>query len=227
MENSSRRVASVRGRAFAVGLETGSLSAVQRGTLAQRYRGLRFAKNPFDIAIYLQLLERLEPASIIEVGTSEGGSAAWFRDWLAGRRDDGRVLSYDLNPPALALDGVEFARLDAGLEIPGAVIDAWRACPAPRLFIDDSAHLYATVRNCLAAFASAAQPGDCIVVEDGVVADLPGANYAAYEDGPNRAVAEFLESGQGARFRIMEELCDLFGPNVTYCPNAWLRCERL
>ena len=43
----------------------------------------------------------------------------------------------------------------------------------------------------------------------------------AYNGGPNRAVAEFLESAPGT-FRVMTEYCDMFGVNATYNPNAYL-----
>lgn len=64
--------------------------------------------------------------------------------------------------------------------------------------------------------------GDYIVVEDGVVADLPGEHYELYEDEPNRVVAQFLEE-TGSRYQIDEALCDFYGHNITYCPNAWLK----
>ena len=60
-----------------------------------------------------------------------------------------------------------------------------------------------------------------LVVEDGVVADLEGELYRRLDDGPNRAVAEFLDR-TGDRYRIDEDLCDFYGRNVTYAPNAWL-----
>jgi cephalosporin hydroxylase len=65
-------------------------------------------------------------------------------------------------------------------------------------------------------------PGDYIVIEDGVVANLPGEAFARYRNGPNRAVARFLSMNQRS-YEIDESLCDRYGYNVTFCPNGWLR----
>jgi cephalosporin hydroxylase len=59
------------------------------------------------------------------------------------------------------------------------------------------------------------------VIEDGVVADLPGDQYRGFQDGPNRAVAEFLLN-TGSRYAIDIESCDFYGQNLTYAPNGWL-----
>ncbi|MGH8647594.1 MAG: hypothetical protein ACREX4_25275, partial [Gammaproteobacteria bacterium] len=49
--------------------------------------------------------------------------------------------------------------------------------------------------------------------------------YASYESGPNRAVEHFLAERGGA-YEIDAALCDLFGHNVTYNPNGWLKRVR-
>jgi cephalosporin hydroxylase len=219
----TRQAEAVRGRRFEVGLAADSLSQIQSGVLRTRYRGLRFAKNPFDVVLYLQLFERLKPATVIEIGSSEGGSALWFRDQLTALGVEARIESYDLLRPKVEFDGVVFHQADATRLRETTDTHAWSVLSGPRLFVEDSAHTYRATRECLAAFAEAARPGDYIVVEDGVVADLPGLQYARYQDGPNRAVKDFLESPDGGAFEIDEELCDFFGHNVTYCPNAWLR----
>lgn len=218
----ARQVQSVRGRHFRVGIEGEALTRIQAGTLRTRYKGLRLAKNPFDLVLYMRVLQALRPATIIEIGTSEGGSACWLIDQCkALGLDDTRLISVDIAPPDLELPGVSFHQGDAG--DPGGTFptDAIRDAPHPWLVIEDSAHLYQTTAATLDYLDRLMQPGDRIVVEDGVVADLEARTYREYEDGPNRAVAEFL-GRTGQRYRIDAETCDFFGPNVTYAPNAWL-----
>ena len=79
----------------------------------------------------------------------------------------------------------------------------------------------ACTSSTLAYFHTLLQPSDRIVVEDGVVADLRAPAYRKYEDGPNRAVRDFLMRWPD-HYRIDTDLCDFYGHNVTYCPNAWL-----
>jgi cephalosporin hydroxylase len=38
------------------------------------YRGVPMLKNPFDLALYLLLLWRLKPRTVIEIGSKSGGS---------------------------------------------------------------------------------------------------------------------------------------------------------
>ena len=60
------------------------------------------------------------------------------------------------------------------------------------------------------------------MIEDGNLAWMPDPAYEDYADGPNRAVAGFVET-RGEAYAVDEELCDHFGYNVTWSPNAWLR----
>lgn len=197
------------------------MSAIQKGTLRTRYRDRRLAKNPFDLVLYLQVLERLRPRTILEIGTSEGGSAVWLRDQCRTLGIDCRILTMDITPPEEPIEGVEIFSVDAsdpaGTFPHAAIADA----PHPWLVIEDSAHSFEATAAVLAYFDPLLAPGDHLVVEDGVVADLPEPAYRKYEDGPNRAVRNFLLERQ-ADYRIARNLCDFFGHNVTWCPNGWL-----
>lgn len=215
-------VESVRGRKFAVGLSSEQLLHIQAGTLKNRYKGLRFCKNPFDVILYMQLLEHLRPSTIIEIGTSEGGSAVWFRDMCQALGLNTRILTFDISPPADLIEpGIHVGHVDSYDPDGTLPTGLFSTFPHPWLVIDDSAHTYESVLAVLRYFNRLVQPGDYVVVEDGVVADLPGAQYEQYEDGPNRAVKAFLEE-TGDKYVIDEKRCDFFGPNLTYCPNAWL-----
>ena len=96
-----------------------------------------------------------------------------------------------------------------------------RELPRPWLVVEDSAHSYHACLAALAFFTDRLVPGEYLVIEDGIVAELPPDIYARYENGPNRAVHDFLSANPG-RLRIDRELCDFYGRNVTYNPNAWL-----
>ncbi|MBC2777497.1 CmcI family methyltransferase [Parasphingopyxis marina] len=218
----ARQAVSVRDRNFAVDLPAETLARIQDGVLRSRYKGRRFCKNPFDVMLYLQLLERLRPKTIIEIGTSEGGSALWFHDQCAALQIECAIYSFDLDPPADPIaPGVHCLKGDA-LDPQGSFpADIFRSAPHPWLIVEDSAHSFESVLAVLRYFDSRVIAGDYVVVEDGIVADLPGDRYRAFEDGPNRAVATFLAE-TGEKYAIDEARCDFYGHNVTYCPNAWL-----
>jgi cephalosporin hydroxylase len=218
-----RHAHSIRGRHFRVDLPTGALGKIQQGTLRTRYKGLRLAKDPFDLALYRQAIEQLRPATIIEVGTSEGGSAAWLIDQCRclGLTET-NLIAIDVAPPAIELANVRFYRGDSFDPNTTFPTEAIASSPHPWLVIEDSAHARDSTIAVLEYFDRQLESGDMLVIEDGVLADLEGEVYRKLDDGPNRAVAEFL-GRVGRRYVIDATFCDFYGHNLTYAPNAWLR----
>jgi cephalosporin hydroxylase len=218
-----RHAHSIRGRHFRMDLPTGALGRIQRGTLHTRYKGLRLAKNPFDIALYMRAIEQLRPATIIEIGTSEGGSAAWLIDQCQCMGlTETRLITIDIAPPAIELANVTLHQGDSFDPDGTFPTDAIAMAPHPWLVIEDSAHARDSTMAVLEYFDRRLLSGDMIVIEDGVLADLEGDVYRKLDDGPNRAVAEFLGRA-GDRYVIDATFCDFYGHNLTFAPNAWLR----
>jgi cephalosporin hydroxylase len=210
-------------RAWRCALDPAALSDIQRGVLQTRYRGRLFLKSPFDIVLYMQLIQRLRPRTVIEIGTKEGGSALWFADMLHLHQLDGRVVSVDQDEtPALEDQRITFIRGDArhladclSSKLLGSLMRPW-------LVIEDSAHLYETTIEVLEFFHRLLESGDYIAVEDGIVQFFRESIYKKYENGPNRAVAAFIERHPN-EYTIDASLCDYFGYNVTYNTNGFLR----
>ncbi len=211
-------------RDFDQSLPRDLLHTVQEGVFRTVYRGVPFLKSPFDIALYLQLLGRLQPRTVIEIGAKHGGSALWFADMMTVHGVSApRVVSVDIELIAKFTDPrITFIQGDAAdLEqaLPASLLDA---CERPFLVVEDSSHLY---KHCLAVlnfFHTRLQAGDYIIVEDGVLSHFADGRYAKLQDGPNRAVKEFLDA-RPESYELDLSLCDHFGHNVTYNPNGWLR----
>ncbi len=212
----------LNGRAFTSALSAESLDNIQRGTMGTVYRNVPFFKSPFDIALYLQLLSRLTPLTVFEVGTKYGGSALWFADMLSAQGLDASIVSVDILPLATFEDSrILFLEGDAkklGYTLTPEIL----ARPHPWLVIEDSSHFYAESIGALEFFHKHLQPGDYIVVEDGVVGQLSGDHYRQYENGPSQAIVEFLARYPDT-YVVDTSLCDHFGFNTTYNPNGWLR----
>jgi cephalosporin hydroxylase len=197
-----------------------TLRSIQAATFRYNYAGRRCIKNPFDLALYSMLISRERPGTIIEIGSAAGGSALWFACQCRGLGLDTQVLSVDINPVVdLEYPGVSFLAGDIhdlqATRLPELLVSAKR----PFLVIEDGPH---TREACLAAlnfFDQFLQRGEYIVIEDGILYDL---GYWQLQNGPNRAVAEFLAT-HGTRYTCDREMCDFFGRNFTWNTNGYLR----
>jgi cephalosporin hydroxylase len=97
----------------------------------------------------------------------------------------------------------------------------------PWLIVEDTAHTVETSLAALEFFHPWLQGGDYIVVEDGIVTDLAGADpgsYRQYDDGPGRAVQTFIQR-YPERYGIDTTLTDHYGHNVTWNTNGYLRVK--
>ena len=193
------------------------LMKIQHGTMNTRYRGLPMLKNPFDLALYTMLLERVQPATLIEIGTNAGGSALWFADQRSGMR----VLSIDLEPPeSVSHPSVRFLRGDARRLGDVLTPEVMRSLARPLLVVEDSSHFAGTTAAVLDFFDGWLHPGEYIVVEDGILTAMRAAE--AYDGGPLRAIHEFL-ARSGGRYEIDGTLCHYYGRNVTWNVDGYLR----
>jgi cephalosporin hydroxylase len=193
------------------------LMKIQHGTMNYRYRGAPMLKNPFDLALYPLLLERVQPATLIEIGTHAGGSALWFADHRPGMR----VCSIDLETPQnVSHPFVQFLRGDGQRLADVLTVEVMQSLPRPLLIVEDSSHFAGTTAAVLDFFDRWLHPGEYIVIEDGILTAMRASER--YDGGPLRAIHEFL-ARSGGRYEIDRELCDYYGRNVTWNVDGYLR----
>lgn len=213
----------IAGRPFSPGLPPEVLAQIQSGTMRYRYRDRALYKSPFDLALYLRLLGQLRPATVVEIGMAEGGSALWFADMMTVLGIDGQVVTVDENPRLALEDPRIHVLVGDAAALESVLPQKFLAnLPRPWLIMEDSAHTFDVSLAVLRFFDRFVGTGDYIVIEDGVVRGLPGEQYLRYEDGPSRAIEAFL-AVRGADYEIDVEICDYYGFNFTYNPNGWLR----
>ncbi len=208
-------------RNWNTGIQRETLISIQANLFNYRYRGVTMLKNPFDIALYPMLLWQLKPMTIIEIGSQSGGSALWFGDLLNNIGVDGHIYSIDV----VKVDSVSHPRVTFmagdGRNLATCLSESFLAqLPKPWLVIEDADHQYETSIAALRFFHQWLQPGDYIVVEDGIISDLveiPGCN-----SGPHQALKEFL-GVHANEYEMDVNYCDFFGHNFTWCTNGFLR----
>lgn len=199
--------------------------SIQAGILSYDYRGIRTYKCPFDLAIYAELLTDLRPHTIVEFGSNKGGSALWLADTVdaLGLRET-RIhtldieFMHDYHDPRVNFLRCDISDIDAYLD--AAFVSGW---VHPILMIDDASHQYRHSQNILRFFDRISQPGDYIIVEDGIISVMDAEPQ--YEGGPHRAIHEFM-MGRGEDFEIDRARCDRFGYNVTWNIDGYIRRVR-
>lgn len=202
------------------GLPKSALETIQAGAMRYTYKGISCLKNPFDLAIYAQLIHQTKPGTIVEIGSAAGGSALWLSDQVHSFCLDTVIYSVDIHVvTAVSAPNVKFLvgdihHLDDS-ELPSLLENLRR----PLMVIEDGPHSFDGSLAALEFFDKYLIPGEYIIIEDGIVNDL---ELQKYENGPNRAIASFLESRPG-KYTIDYDLCDFFGPNVTWNTNGYLK----
>jgi cephalosporin hydroxylase len=196
------------------------LRKIQDATFKYSFEGTACIKNPFDLALYTLLLSNLRPRTIIEIGSASGGSGLWFSAQARGLALDAIVYSYDLRPPeGLDSDTLKFSFGDIYELHNSNLPEILASCPRPLLVVEDGPHTYDGCFAALNFFHEYLNPGDYMVIEDGIVHEL---EYLSYENGPNRAIRDFLvDKGNG--YLIDRDYCDFYGYNVTWNTNGYIK----
>lgn len=181
------------------------------GALALTYKGLLNIKTPFDLALYTRLIWELQPRTILELGSLQGGSGLWFADHMSVLCENpGEVHSFDLRTkcihesathPLLTFHQVDLSDVAAFDE------DLLTRLPHPWLVIDDAHVKIFSIFSYLNRF-------------------LASGDYYVIEDNPMNADKEIIDGLQlveQSGFLIDTYYTDAFGANLTCAPNAWLR----
>ena len=191
---------------------------------ALNWKGMQFLKTPCDLWMYVELLQRLRPAALVETGTHQGGSATFFADMAATLGIPCTVVTVDINPKwsydpttkgIVSLIGYSTDEKIAE-QVRAAVGQALARHPGHVLVTLDSDHSEANVLRELALYAPLVTAGSYLVVEDTNVNGHP--SFPTHGPGPYEAVEKFL--AQGPSFAVDLE-CQRF--LLTSNPRGWLK----
>jgi cephalosporin hydroxylase len=171
--------------------------------------GRAIFKYPTDLWVYREIIRRTQPVVIVETGSGEGGSAAWFADYA-------EVISIDIAPPDHPDTRVSWIRGSSlSTDIAEQVYERVRGRHC--LVSLDSNHSAEHVAAELQLYAPLVHLGEYLVVEDTAV-DEYGLDTEHYPNGgPGVAVRNFLQQGTFG----VDERCERFFLGMN--PGGWLR----
>ena len=184
------------------------------------WMGYSVRKHPADIVIMQEILLRTKPELIIECGTHKGGSSLFFASvlrLLGGL--DSRVITVDIadkrhqtfSNSSLS----KFVHFIKGSSIDPLIVNQVRKLSSQysRVAVSlDSNHSYPHVKEELKIYSQFVTSGQYLICED-TCCDV----YLDWEDGPHKAVIEFV--GQNLDFKIDKDCEKLI---YTHNPDGYL-----
>lgn len=178
------------------------------------YKGLINLKPPTDLLLYSNLIWELQPKTIIEFGSLQGGSALWFADQMQTLCGGGDVHSFDILDKVIhdrartsqthfhKVDLKNLAELDEKL---------LASLPHPWLVVDDA---HCNLENLVPLMAKHMHKGDYYIWED---------YFLKEKLGTPEAIAKLSKIADDHNLLVDVKYTDAFGHNVTCSPNGWLR----
>jgi cephalosporin hydroxylase len=178
------------------------------------YCGIPTRKNPLDAWIYQELIWKVKPTAIVELGTFMGGSALMFLHMLLWTTTTPTVVTVDINACEHYHTGIVYLQgkaTDAGI-----VRDAHLLTFSQRVMVvEDSTHEYQNTLDVLRLYNDLVPVDSYFIVEDTVCHH--GLDVGPYP-GPYEAVQQFL--AENDKFKP-DLSCEKFG--LTYNPSGFLK----
>jgi len=188
-----------------------SIDRLRRFAASFSYKGLVRLKPPYDIVLYSSLIWELRPATIIEFGALQGGSALWFADQLESLGTPGNVHSFELldkcihpsaNHPRLHFHHADLRDVDS---LDRAL---FTTLPHPWLVVDDA---HENLEQLVPFIGEFLESGDYYIIED--VLSNPTI----------KVIGNWVSLSERLGMMVDTKYTDAFGYNVTCSPNAWFK----
>ena len=185
------------------------------------WMGIPTWKNVMDLWVYQELLYRVQPDLVIEMGSFKGGSTLYLAQILEliGR---GEVISVDIDHSRFEAQHPRIGLLTGSTRDEAVFRELQRRAAGRRvLIIHDADHRRDTVLADLETYADLVSRDSYFIVEDGVVDLFPPDTLlggALGGPGPLPAIREFL--ARDKRFVIDRE-CQRY--HLTYNPDGFLK----
>ena len=197
--------------------------ALHGGRGAATWLGRPAAKYPWDAWTYQELIYRVKPQLIVELGSYKGGSACFLADMqrLCGIHD-ALTITVDTSLLRLNHSGVKVITGDDTFPPTVAQCVDYARQSASVMVIADSDHTESHVLAQLNLYAPLVTLGSYFIVEDTICDILHLAGCPTR--GPLHAVAAFLQTPLGAAFTV-DRTCE---PYILTCaPGGFLRRDRV
>ncbi len=161
------------------------------------WMGVRALKNPLDAWIYQEIIYKVKPDVIIEIGSAEGGGTLYLAN-LLDLIGKGVVISIDIDRSKYNVKHDRIVTFTGDSSSPEVVAQVTEYCSGKKvLVLHDGEHSYEQVTKDLHNYSDFVSVDSYFIVEDGIV-DLfkPNDCLGGRKDGPLVAVEHFLNKNK-------------------------------
>lgn len=187
------------------------------------FLGVPCLKSVLDMWNYQEILTRMNPALVVELGAYRGGATLFFSVLMEHIRPDGRILCVDVKTDRIVAEVkarynvavVEMSSIDSHLK--DTISDIRSTLTGPAFFILDSLHSRDHVLAELMLLRHVTVGGDYVVVEDTNLNGHP--IQPQHGDGPYEAVLAYEATYPSDYVHDSEAACK-FG--FSFAPRGFL-----
>lgn len=189
-----------------------------------QWRGIELLKNPCDLWMMMELLQRVRPSVLIETGTHYGGSALYFAEMTKLLGQPCSVITVDINPKfsyrpeEYGIFPIVGYSTDTGVagRVEAVLQEQLSLRPGPVMVTLDSDHSQDNVARELQLYSRHVTLNSYLIVEDTNVNGHPSS--PDHGPGPWEAVMDFVATNGG--FEI-DRSCQRH--MLTFFPDGWLK----
>lgn len=185
------------------------------------WMGIPTLKNVLDLWIYQELIFKIKPDWIIEMGSFQGGSTLYLAQLLENI-GHGQVISIDIDRSQFKATHPRITLLTGSTQDLEIIDQVYQRCGDEKvMIIHDADHSASMVLADLRSYADLVSKDSYFIVEDGIV-DLFASGTLLGDvmggPGPLPAIREFIAGDQ--RF-VIDRQCERY--QLTYNPNGYLK----
>lgn len=169
------------------------------------WMGVPTLKIISDLWVYQEIIYRTKPDLIVEIGSYFGGSTLFFAHMLE-LIGAGEVVSIDRSHDKFMADHPRIRKITGDSADPEILSQIkGLANGKSTMIVHDADHTYSAVKRDIASYAPLVSVGHYLIIEDGIVDIFNSERCVLWDDneGPLRAIAEFLEEQEGRFIRDM------------------------
>lgn len=182
------------------------------------WMGVRILKNPMDLWIYQEILYKIKPDVIVEIGSANGGSTMYLAH-LCDIMNKGEIISIDINRDNYKVAHDRITNFTGDSLSPDIINEVEKICLNKTvLVIHDADHSEQSVYDNLLKYSHLVSIGSYFIVEDGIMDLFSSEEGIGGYSGPLNATIRFLKENKNF---IIDEECERY--LLTYNPKGFLR----